>query len=99
MGSIEGPIDDPADCPSGEKEICIETLETECTTATSQECRDYEETECVVSPKEVCITADQTTCTDTEFQTACTETKTISPIPTAVAESISVASHAISMAI
>ena len=73
--SIEGPIDDPADCPSGEKEICIETLETECTTATSQECRDYEETECVVSPKEVCITADQTTCTDTEFQTACTETK------------------------
>jgi len=73
--SVDGPIDDPADCPSGEKEICVETLETECKTVTNQQCQDYQETECVVSPKEVCITADQTTCTDTEFQTSCTETK------------------------
>merc|ERR1719209_2183003 len=72
--SIDGPINDPAECPGGEKEICVETLETECTTVTNQQCQDYQETECVVSPKEVCITADQTTCTDTEFQTACTET-------------------------
>merc|ERR1712212_131990 len=73
--SVEGPINDPADCPSGEKEICVEMLETECTTVTNQQCQDYQETECVVSPKEVCITADQTTCTDTEFETPCTETK------------------------
>merc|ERR1711936_1189579 len=72
--SVDGPIDDPAECPGGEMEICVETLETECSSVTSQQCQDYQETECAVSPKEVCITADQTTCTDTEFETACTET-------------------------
>merc|ERR1712212_343373 len=83
--SVEGPINDPADCPGGEKEICVTADQTTCTdtefetacTETKEECQSVETQKCGdPTPEDVCAEITQVSCEPEEI-TLCKTTVSV----------------------